>query len=93
MPVILKGVIRQIAYLNGESNVIKLKVFGMKKFIIAGCFCFCGYNVFAQDKPSEMEIKNLEQNEVQAVLNKDTIALKKLWDKDFVVNSPRIKSF
>ncbi len=63
----------------------------MKKFIIISCLCFCGYNLFAQDKTIETEIKNLEQNEVQAVLNKDTITLKKLWDKDYVVNNPENK--
>lgn len=63
----------------------------MKKIVIISCLCFCAYNLFAQDKTIETEIKNLEQNEVHAVLNKDTIALRKLWDKDYVVNNPENK--
>jgi ketosteroid isomerase-like protein len=64
----------------------------MKKMIITSCLCFCGYFLFAQDKAAiEAEIRSLEQNEVQAVLNKDTVTLKKLWDKDYVVNNPENK--
>ncbi len=36
----------------------------------------------------ELEIRKLEQMEVQAVLKKDTITLLKLWDKEYVVNAP-----
>jgi ketosteroid isomerase-like protein len=63
----------------------------MKKLICTICLFFCGYCLFAQHLTSETEIKNLEQNEVEAVLHKDTIALKKLWDKDYVVNNPENK--
>ncbi len=63
----------------------------MKKLIVTLCLCLCGHYLFAQHSTSETEIKNLELEEVQAVLNKDTIALKKLWDKDFVVNNPENK--
>jgi ketosteroid isomerase-like protein len=63
----------------------------MKKIIVLSYLFFYGYNVFAQDKTIETEIKNLEQNEARAVLDKDTVTLKKLWDKDYVVNNPENK--
>ena len=63
----------------------------MKKVIITSCLFFCGYYLFAQDKAIEIEIRSLEQNEVQAILNKDTVTLKKLWDKDYIVNNPENK--
>lgn len=63
----------------------------MKKIIITICLFFPGYYLFAQDPAIETEIRKLEQDEVQAVLNKDTSALKKLWDKDFVVHNPESK--
>jgi hypothetical protein len=47
-------------------------------------FCYA----FAQGQQAEEELKKLEQMEVKAVLEKDTITLKKLWDKDYVVNNP-----
>ena len=60
----------------------------MKKFIITSCLFFYGYCLFAQDQNIEAEIKGLEQTEVQAVLRKDTVTLKKIWDKDYIVNNP-----
>ena len=42
----------------------------------------------AQNPDTEAEIRVLEQIEVQAILKKDTVTLLKLWDKDYVVNSP-----
>lgn len=63
----------------------------MKKFIVTLCLFFCGHYLFAQNSAIETQIRNLEQNEVQAVLDKDTITLKKLWDKDYVVNNPENK--
>ncbi|MEP7320156.1 MAG: nuclear transport factor 2 family protein [Panacibacter sp.] len=63
----------------------------MKKLIITICVFFCGHYLFAQNSTIETEIKNLEQNEVQAILGKDTITLKRLWDKDYVVNNPENK--
>lgn len=44
--------------------------------------------LFAQDQDTESEIRNLEQQEVEAILKKDTVMLLKLWDKDYVVNAP-----
>jgi ketosteroid isomerase-like protein len=60
----------------------------MKKFIIASYLFFCGYNLYAQDQNIEAAIKSLEQTEVQAVLAKDTVALKKIWDNNYIVNNP-----
>lgn len=50
-------------------------------------FGFAGY-LYAQDQHVKNEIRNLEQAEVKAVLEKDSVMLLKLWDKDYVVNSP-----
>lgn len=63
----------------------------MKKLIAIICMSFCGHYLFAQSSVVETEIKKLEASEVQAVLAKDTITLKKLWDKDYVVNNPENK--
>jgi ketosteroid isomerase-like protein len=58
----------------------------MKKIIIVAAFFFPLNYLYAQNP--EAEIKNLEQMEVQAILNKDSATLLKLWDKDYTVNSP-----
>jgi len=63
----------------------------MKKLIITVILAFCACYLYAQNKNIEEEIKKLEQMEVRAVLAKDTVALKKIWDKNFVVNSPANK--
>ena len=60
----------------------------MKKILITCCLFFCVYYLFAQDKNIESEIRSLEQTLVQAVINKDTATLRKLWDKDCIVNNP-----
>lgn len=60
----------------------------MKKNLITICLLFCGYYLFAQDKNIEAEIRGLEQTLVQAVINKDTATLNKIWDKDCIVNNP-----
>jgi ketosteroid isomerase-like protein len=48
----------------------------------------CGGTLYAQHKQTEAEIRKLEQTEVRAILQKDSVTLLKLWDKDYVVNSP-----
>lgn len=63
----------------------------MKKIIITSCLFFYAYCIYAQDQNIETEIRRLEQTEVQAILNKDTGTLKKLWDKDYIVNNPENK--
>jgi ketosteroid isomerase-like protein len=60
----------------------------MKKIAIIMSLFFCGFHSLAQNRNIEEEIKKLEQMEVRAVLSKDTVALKKLWDRDYVVNNP-----
>jgi ketosteroid isomerase-like protein len=60
----------------------------MKNILMIGCLLFCGGYLFAQDKNIEAEIRSLEQTLVKAVINKDTATLKKIWDKDCVVNNP-----
>lgn len=60
----------------------------MKKVAITISLFFCVCHLFAQHGNTEEEIKKLEQMEVRAVLTKDTVMLKKLWDKDYVVNNP-----
>ena len=60
----------------------------MKKLIITlSLYFYAGY-LYAQSQDAEAEIRSLEQIEVQAVLQKDTVTLLKLWDKDYIVNSP-----
>ncbi len=62
----------------------------MKKLLTVIIF-FCIGSLYAQDKDIEAEIRRLEQVEAQAVVSKDTATLLKLWDKDYVVNSPQNK--
>jgi len=45
--------------------------------------------VFAQSNTVESEIRKLEQTVVKAILDADSITLKKLWAPEFMVNNPR----
>jgi hypothetical protein len=58
----------------------------MKILIVTACTTLLVLPLFAQN--IETEIRKLEQQEVLAVLQKDTVMLLKLWDKDYVVNAP-----
>src|ERR1700704_7151238 len=60
----------------------------MKKNAIIMSLFFCGFHLLAQNQNIEEEIRKLEQMEVHAILSKDTVALKKLWDREYVVNNP-----
>jgi len=60
----------------------------MRKLTITIPFVFCACFLYAQNKDIEQEIRKLEQAEVQAVVAKDTVTLKKLWDKNYIVNNP-----
>lgn len=60
----------------------------MKKTLLATLFLLYTFSISAQQQDTEAEIRNLEQQEVQAVLQKDTVMLLKLWAKDYVVNAP-----
>lgn len=70
---------------------LNLKSRKMKKFIVTICLFFCIHYLFAQTPAIETEIINLEQSEVRAILNKDTVTLKKLWDNDYIVHNPEHK--
>ncbi|OSZ77306.1 hypothetical protein CAP36_12925 [Chitinophagaceae bacterium IBVUCB2] len=60
----------------------------MKKLLIAFALFFSAACLNAQNKETEATIRSLEQLEVQAILNKDSVTLLKLWAKDYTVNSP-----
>ena len=63
----------------------------MKKIIITVSLFLYGNYMFAQNENIEAEIKNLEQAEVKALQDKDTNTIKKIWDKDYIVNNPENK--
>jgi ketosteroid isomerase-like protein len=46
------------------------------------------YSSYGQNAGVEAVIRSLEQQEVEAILKKDSVVLLKLWDKNYVVNSP-----
>lgn len=60
----------------------------MKAVIFTIWFVVGTIYLYGQDQKIEDDIRQLDQMEVKAVLEKDTAALLKLWDKDFVVNAP-----
>ena len=60
----------------------------MKKLVITLSLFFYGGYLYAQNQDIDAEIRKLEQIEVQAVLQKDTVTLLKIWDKDYIVNAP-----
>lgn len=62
----------------------------MKKHTLLFALLLCSGFLFAQ-QADEDEIKKLEQQEVSAVLAKDTITLKKLWDENYIVHNPENK--
>ena len=63
----------------------------MKKLFIVIAFISCTIHGNAQQNDIVKEINKLEQACVQAILTQDTATLKKLWAKDFMVNSPSNK--
>jgi len=60
----------------------------MKKITVMFAIITSTLQLNAQTSNTEAEIRRLEQMEVKAILEKDTITLLKLWDKDYVVNAP-----
>lgn len=60
----------------------------MKKLVIACVIIVYSTFLYAQDTTTESRIRFLEQEEVKAVLEKDSAKLLTLWDKDYVVNNP-----
>ena len=47
---------------------------------------FCAYS---QNEMIEKEIRNLEEIQAQAIIQKDSATLRKIWSRSFMVNSPR----
>jgi ketosteroid isomerase-like protein len=60
----------------------------MKKSILVLSCISCWCNLLAQLTNTESEIKKLEEMEVKAIIQKDSVTLLKLWDKGYVVNAP-----
>ena len=60
----------------------------MKKLLFALSVFLSSNCLYAQNNDTEATIRSLEQLEVQAILNKDSVILLKLWSKDYTVNSP-----
>ena len=61
----------------------------MKKIILTAIVVVQSLALIAQnDAQKEAEVRAMEQQEVQALLQKDTVTLKKIWAPDFMVNSP-----
>lgn len=61
----------------------------MKKFITTLSLQVIFHCAYAQNTVIEAEIKALEENHIQAIMQKDTATLRKIWVPDFMVNSPR----
>jgi hypothetical protein len=62
----------------------------MKKLIITlssllNVVCMCAQT---NSSKAEIEIRNLEESERNAMLKHDTVSLKKMWAEDFTVNAP-----
>ena len=58
-----------------------------KAILIWSLFTLTVQFSFSQSK-EEIEIRRLDQLEITSVCKSDTITLRKLWAKDFVVNNP-----
>ena len=60
----------------------------MKKLIIILVCVLQFQYLLAQEASAEADIRKLEEQERQAVLKKDTVALRKIWDRHLIVNAP-----
>ncbi|MCW3089514.1 MAG: nuclear transport factor 2 family protein [Ferruginibacter sp.] len=63
----------------------------MKKIIIPLVLLFTFFFAEAQDEQIKTEINKLEQEGIQAILQKDSATLRKLWSPTFMVNAPNNK--
>ena len=63
----------------------------MKKVIIILACILQLQHLLAQEASAEADIRKLEEQERQAVLKKDTAALRKIWDRYLIVNAPSNK--
>lgn len=61
----------------------------MKKLINSLVLFLAFFGAYAQKKSIEAEIKLLEEKHIQAILQKDTATLRKIWPPGFMVNTPR----
>lgn len=62
-----------------------MKIF--KRLIIASILISTYFGSAAQSL-KEVEIRKMEQTQIEAILHLDTAAIDKIWDKDLAVNSP-----
>lgn len=60
----------------------------MKKIITASILLFTFFSSSAQDEKIKAEIIGLEEQSRQALLQKDSATLRKLWSPTFMVNAP-----
>ncbi|MGB3005693.1 MAG: nuclear transport factor 2 family protein [Chitinophagaceae bacterium] len=60
----------------------------MKKINVFTVLLFTSFYSYSQNAAIETEIKGLEQKVVQAILQKDSATLRKLWAPGFIVNAP-----
>ncbi len=61
----------------------------MKKLISLLSLLFIFLSTYAQNEKIEKEIRELEEKAAQAILKKDSATLRKIWARNFMVNSPR----
>lgn len=62
----------------------------MKKVIFLSLLSACFFFAAAQDNTAvENTIKELEQKTIKAILDSDTVTLRKMWAPEFMVNTPR----
>ncbi len=60
----------------------------MKKIIITS-LSFLTFNcVYSQNEKIEIEIRQIEEKRIGAILKKDTVALSKIWATDYFANRP-----
>src|SRR6187402_2343767 len=60
----------------------------MKKKILSSILLLNFYYSHAQDNNIKIEINSIEQKSRQAIVEKDTATLRKLWSPAFMVNAP-----
>lgn len=63
----------------------------MKNLIVTLALACQFFYLHAQETSPEAEVRKLEEQERQAVLKKDTAALRKIWDRHLIVNAPSNK--
>jgi len=60
----------------------------MKTMMFIAAFLMNASGLYAQGSAAEREVRQLEVTEHQAMLKRDTVALKNIWAPDFMVNTP-----